>query len=121
MDKTWAVEELDAAPSSLTDYGWCESQLHAEHTRLPFGRFQVPLPTCTPLPRLFNPGSRSVALKRFESLERKLSSNSALREAYCDFMADYLSLRHMSTAATPGRCIIPHHAVCTESNGDLKL
>jgi len=46
IDKFWTVEELDAAPPSFTDDGWCESHLHAEHKRLSSGRFQVPLLTC---------------------------------------------------------------------------
>ncbi|CAI6351321.1 unnamed protein product [Macrosiphum euphorbiae] len=121
MDKFWSVEEPDAAPPSFTDDGWCESHFRAEHTRLPSGRFQVPLPTRKPVSELSFPGSRSVALKRFESLERKLMSNPTLRVAYCAFMSEYLSLGHMSVAATPGRYVIPHHAVCNQSNGDLKI
>ncbi|XP_025203838.1 uncharacterized protein LOC112600747 [Melanaphis sacchari] len=121
MGKFWAVEEPDAAPSSFTDEGWCETQFRTEHSRLPSGRFQVPLPVRKPIPQLNFPGSRSVALKRFESLERKLSANTTLRDAYRDFMSEYLSLGHMSVAATPGRYIIPHHAVCQQSNGGLKI
>eukprot|EP00102_Acyrthosiphon_pisum_P023953 XP_016661163.1 PREDICTED: uncharacterized protein LOC107884144 [Acyrthosiphon pisum] len=121
MDKFWSVEEPDAAPTSFTDDGWCESHFRAEHTRLPSGRFQVPLPTRKRVSELSFPGSRSVALKRFESLERKLTSNPTLRAAYCAFMSEYLSLGHMSVAATPGRYVIPHHAVCNHSNGDLKI
>jgi hypothetical protein len=49
MDKFWTVEEPDAAPSSFTDDGWCESHFRAEHKRLPSGQFQVPLPTCKPV------------------------------------------------------------------------
>lgn len=121
MDKFWTVEEPDAAPPSFTDDGWCESQFRAEHQRLPSGRFQVPLPTRKPVPQLSFPGSRSVALKRFESLERKLTSDTSLRGAYCDFMSEYLALGHMSVATSPGQYIIPHHAVCTQSNGDFKI
>jgi len=36
-------------------------------------------------------------------------------------MSEYLSLGHMSVAATPGRYIISHHAVCQQSNGGLKI
>lgn len=121
MGKFWTVEEPDTTPSSFTDEGWCETQFRAEHSRLPSGRFQVPLPIRKPVPQLNFPGSRSIVLRRFESLERKLSANTTLRDAYRDFMSEYLSLGHMSVAATPGRYIIPHHAVCQQSNGDLKI
>jgi len=86
MDKFWSVEEPDTAPPSFTDDGWCESHFRAEHTRLPSGRFQVPLPTRKRVSELSFPGSRSVALKRFESLERKLTSNPTLRAAYCAYV-----------------------------------
>jgi hypothetical protein len=36
-------------------------------------------------------------------------------------MSEYLSLGHMSVAKLPGRYIIPHYAVCNQSNGDLKI
>jgi len=121
MDKFWTVEEPEAAPSSFTDDGWCENQFRVEHKRLPSGRFEVPLPTRVPQSKLQFPGSRSVALKRFESLERKLCSHCDLRAAYFDFMSEYLVLGHMSVATSPGRYIIPHHAVCTRSDGNLKI
>jgi len=108
MDKFWTV-------------GWCESQFCAELERLPSGRFQVPPQTRKPVAQLSFPGSRFIALKRYESLERKLTSNTALRDAYCDFMSEYFTLGHMSVATTPGQYIIPHHAVCTQSNGDFKI
>lgn len=71
--------------------------------------------------KLSFPGSRAVALKRFESLERKLQSNEELRAAYCEFMSDYLSLGHMSISTFPGQYVIPHHAVCTKSDTGVKL
>lgn len=46
--------------------------------------FQVPLPTHMTLPQLSFSGSRSVAIKQFESVERKLNSSSVLRWTYFD-------------------------------------
>jgi len=121
MDKFWSSEEPDAAPSSFTTDGWCEQQFSSEHKRLPSGRFVVPLPTRLPLSKMSFPGSRAVALKRFDSLERKLQCNEELRVAYCDFMSEYLSLGHMSISTSPGQYVIPHHAVCTKLDVGFKI
>lgn len=121
MSQFWSNEEPDAAPSSFTDDGWCKNQFRVEHRRLPSGRFMVPLLTRLPLSQISFSGSRDVAVRRFESLERKLQSNSDLRIAYCTFMAEYLSLGHMSVATEPGRYMIPHHAVYSEVDGGIKI
>ncbi|KAF0719706.1 Integrase catalytic domain-containing protein, partial [Aphis craccivora] len=121
MAKFWVTEEPEAAPSSFTADGWCEQQFRTEHKRLPSGRFVVPLPTRLPVSKMSFPGSRAVALKRFESLERKLQCNEDLRVAYCDFMSEYLALGHMSISTSPGQYVIPHHAVCTKSDVGFKI
>ncbi|KAL4153154.1 hypothetical protein QTP88_000987 [Uroleucon formosanum] len=121
MDKFWSSEEPDAAPSSFTTDGWCEQQFSSEHKRLPSGRFVVPLPTRLPVSKMSFPGSRAVALKRFDSLERKLQCNEDLRVAYCNFMSEYLVLGHMSRSKAPGQYVIPHHAVCTKSDVGFKI
>lgn len=56
-------------------------------------------------------GSRTIAIKRFDRLERKLGSDDKLRVRYNAFMAEYAPLGHTSVASSPGRYFIPHHAV----------
>ncbi|CAI6351883.1 unnamed protein product [Macrosiphum euphorbiae] len=121
MEKFWHVEEPVTAPESFTDEGRCEEIFVAEHKRLPSGRFAVPLPTRTALSSLSFPGSREHAIKRFENLEKRLSTDSKLRELYCNFMSEYLALGHMSVAKTPGTYFIPHHAVYRPADGDNKI
>lgn len=96
MDKFWFVEEPEAAPSSFTDDGWSENQFRAKHKLLPSSPYVVQLPTRSPLADINFLGSHAVAVKRFESLERKLSSNNDLRKAYCEFVSEYYYLLSLS-------------------------
>lgn len=121
MENFWHVEEPVAAPESFTDEGRCESIFRAESVRLPSGRFSVPLPFRAPVSDDVFAGSRDVAVRRFESLERKLSGDHKLRQLYIDFMREYTSLGHMSVATMPGVYYIPHHAVYRPDDGDKKL
>lgn len=83
--------------------GCCEQIFRDEMRRLPSSRFAVPLP--------FR-GPAKTHVRRFDALERKLSSNPLLKLLYVNFMSEYnIALGHMSVATSPGRYIIPHHAV----------
>lgn len=121
MSKFWCVEEPVAASQSFTEDGHCEEVFRAEYTRLPSGRFAVPLPTRKPMSELEFPRSRELAVKRFESLERKLAADPKLHKLYSEFMYDYLVSGHMSYAKSPGQYIIPHHAVYRPGDGDNKI
>jgi len=81
----------------------------------------VPLPTRTALSSLSFPGSREHAIKRFENLEKRLSTDTKLLELYSSFMSEYLTLGHMSVAKTPRTYFIPHHAVYRPADGDNKF
>jgi hypothetical protein len=112
MAKFWYEEEPIAEPENFTDEGRCEAIFRDQYTRLPSGRFSVPLPFREPVSDSIFIGSRDTAVQRFESLKRKLSRDRKLRELYVNFMRDYISLGHMSIAATSsGTFYIPHHAV----------
>lgn len=82
----------------------------------------MPLPFRTPvsIDKTFS-GSRDIAVKRFESLERKLSINPKFRSLYTELMSEYSALGHMSVAAEPGQYYIPHHAVYRLDDGDTKI
>ncbi|XP_060861829.1 uncharacterized protein LOC132938841 [Metopolophium dirhodum] len=121
MNKFWDIEEPEAAPDAFTDEGKCKSIFRNECVRLPSGRFSVPLPFRVPvLPTTFA-GSRSMAVKRFESLEKKLLSNPQLQTLYTNFMDDYLALGHMSVVPTPGHYFVPHHTIYKADDGDAKI
>lgn len=60
-------------------------------------------------------------MKRFETLERKLTSDPKLGSLYKEFMGEYLALGRMSVAKTPGRYYIPHQTVRKVEGGDTKI
>ncbi|XP_050054516.1 uncharacterized protein LOC126549427 [Aphis gossypii] len=121
MEKFWNVEEPEAAPPQFTENGLCEELFRSEMCRDSSGRFSVPLPFRSGRPVKAFPGSRQVALNRFLNLERKLSSDYILYNAYRKFMAEYEELGHMSLAEGDGQYFIPHHAVQKAEAGELKL
>ncbi|XP_025193542.1 uncharacterized protein LOC112593380, partial [Melanaphis sacchari] len=121
MDNFWRVEEPETPPNDFTCDGQCEVMFRKKYSRDNSGRYVVPLLFRQPVADTTFAGSRTVALKRFESLERKLASDSRLREAYCNFMAEYISLGHMSLAKTEGLYFIPHHAVFKSSDVEAKI
>lgn len=121
MHRFWDVEEPEIAPETFTDDGRCEQLFRDRHVRLPSGRFAVPLPFRAPVSDNTFVRSRETAIKRFESLERKLTIDPELKSLYKDFMAEYLVLGHMSVATTPGQYYIPHHAICKREGDATKI
>lgn len=121
MENFWRVEEPEVVPDVFTDEGQCEQIYREQCIRLPSGRFSVPLPFRAPVSLDTFTGSREVAVKRFESLERKLAANPKLSALYVNFMSEYIALGHMSVATSPGQYFIPHHAVYRPEAGDGKI
>lgn len=121
MDNFWRVEEPEPAPEVFTDEGRCERIFREQCVRLPSGRFSVPLPFRSSVSDNMFVGSRDIAIKRFESLERKLTADPDLSKLYIDFMREYISLGHMTVTSSPGVYYIPHHAVYRPDDGDKKL
>lgn len=111
VKRFWQVKEPDNAPITFTEDGQCESIYVTERRRDASGRFLVPLPFI-PKHRIETfPGSRQIAVRRFQNLERKLQRDDVLNTAYVKFMSEYESLEHMSVATQPGVYFIPHHPV----------
>ncbi|XP_025407331.1 uncharacterized protein LOC112681281 [Sipha flava] len=121
IDKFWRVEEPEVAPDDFTNDGRCELIFREKCTRDKSGRFTVPLLFRNPVTDDMFSGSRAVALKRFDSLEKRLSADDQLRQAYCKFMSEYITLGHMSIAKSSGTYFIPHHAVYKSSDVNAKL
>jgi len=70
--------------------------------------------------------SRTVALNRFLSMERKLEGQSSLKKQYAQFMKEHLELGHMKhiNEQTPShvpRYYIPHHAVLKSNSLTTKV
>ncbi|XP_078051341.1 uncharacterized protein LOC144477492, partial [Augochlora pura] len=121
LERFWQIEQYsDKIPASPQDQ-LCEELFKQSTQRNKEGRYEVRLPFNNEKSQLGN--SYNVALKRFYSLERKLISNTELREQYNKFLAEYESLGHMSEvvdAANTG-CYLPHHAVIKEDSLTTKV
>lgn len=121
MDKLWSIEEPTPAPDDFTSEGQCEVIFQNGCVRFRSGRFTVPLPFPKPVYDKDFQGSRAVAQKRFESLERKLAADQRLRDLYFQFMNEYISLGHMPLETSPGIYYIPHHTVHRPLDENLKM
>lgn len=89
------------------------------------GRFVVRLPFREDPNKLG--GSRDIALRRFNQLERRFKGDKLLRERYVEFMREYQELNHMSpvngnSLEQQGIIVyLPHHCVFKESSSSTKI
>ncbi|CAI6347553.1 unnamed protein product [Macrosiphum euphorbiae] len=127
LQQFWLVEEPTAPTSPTTEDQWCEEYFTKSTSRDSTGRFCVALPfrhlfastaQQQDTPRHGLGDSRSIALKRFYNLEKRLAKDSELYAAYRKFMSTYQTLGHMVPAPEPGKYFIPHHAVL-KADGDM--
>ncbi|XP_066258820.1 uncharacterized protein [Euwallacea similis] len=109
--KAWSAEELS-----------CEEHFQRTHRRSSDGRFVVAIPFKHPVTELGN--SKEKALQRFLSLERKLSKDQGMKDEYCKFIREYLSLGHMSRVLDEDDSVVyymPHHPVIKSESCTTKL
>ncbi|XP_050507940.1 uncharacterized protein LOC126885415 [Diabrotica virgifera virgifera] len=85
LARFWEIEECSDLIQSPEEKS-CEDMFTSTHYRDNEGRFVVPIPLKEPISRLGD--SRSIALKRFHGLERKLQRNAQLRKLYTSFMRE---------------------------------
>ncbi|KAK2580695.1 hypothetical protein KPH14_001325, partial [Odynerus spinipes] len=91
------------------------------------GRFVVTLPIKNDqLNKLGQ--SRNIALRRFLTLDRKLTRQPTLMEQYSQFMKEYEDLGHMKLVSEDEEVSVrmpnfylPHHAIIKESSVTTKL
>ena len=100
-------------------------QFHANHSRLPDGRFVVPLPRKTNSPTLGE--SRSQAVRRFYSIESSLHAKNQFHEVK-EVIDEYFQSGHAETVPAadsekPTREVfyLPIHCVRKESNTTTKV
>ncbi|XP_011859046.1 PREDICTED: uncharacterized protein LOC105556562 [Vollenhovia emeryi] len=112
----WEWEEAPSADVPLsTDEQACENHFIQTHQRLADGRFQVRLPLRRELPDLST--TRRAASHMLDVMQRRFGRDPAFRDRFRNFMAEYLSLGHMSPSASLSvasdtrSCYLPHHGV----------
>lgn len=113
VERFWKIEEPPEPLSIDLKETECERIFQSTTTRELDGRFVVRLPFLPDRPQLGD--SKSTALRRFFSLEKRLLVNPGLKEKYVAFMREYLELGHMSPSSlnlsSAEHYFIPHHGV----------
>ncbi|XP_062538129.1 uncharacterized protein LOC134206429 [Armigeres subalbatus] len=124
IQRFWEVEDVADTEECGSEEAECEEHFRETHRRDASGRYIVELPLKESVSELAD--SRSLALKRFYALERRLSLHPDLKQQYQDFMAEYESLDHCKEVDVRKdshdilKWYLPHHAVLRPSNTTTK-
>ncbi|XP_065095421.1 uncharacterized protein LOC135717343 [Ochlerotatus camptorhynchus] len=124
MHRFWQVEEVPDVPKLSTEEAACEAHFLSTCQRDETGRFIVKLPFKDNLLQLDN--CRSLALKRFLILEKRLIRNPELQAQYVNFIREYEALGHCTeineSEDPPNKqtYYLPHHAVLRPSSSSTK-
>lgn len=123
IKRFWELEELPRSPVMSPEDKICESVFANAYTRELSGRFSVSLPFVHSQP-VFK-GTYDIARRRLLLLEKRLSRDSELRNAYIAFMQDYLDSGHMELAPSPVNpaqsYYIPHHGVWKPASKSIRV
>ncbi|XP_025831267.1 uncharacterized protein LOC112904716 [Agrilus planipennis] len=124
LTRFWELDEFKCRASNYSpEEQHCEEHFINTHTRDRDGRFVVSIPYKREPNELGE--SKTLALKRFYSIERKLERNDSLKNEYVKFMEEYESLGHMTKVADSEvngpTFYLPHHAVIKQSSITTKV
>lgn len=126
LRKFWELEEITPFENLSSTEQLCENIFTKSSSRTSDGRFIVRLPFIENPPPLGK--SLPQAISRFMSIERKLQSNSDLKNEYVTFMREYIDLNHMEELSendsklSPDKYFyLPHHPVVKESSLTTKV
>ncbi|XP_026467523.1 uncharacterized protein LOC113371093 [Ctenocephalides felis] len=115
LEKFWQLEEIKNDISNLTDdETFCENHFITNFKRDSTGRFIVKIPFKDNKVHLGD--SKSHAVQRFLTLERKFHKNSLLKVDYVNFINEYIQLGHMSEVKnfkikSNNQYFLPHRTV----------
>ncbi|XP_062537792.1 uncharacterized protein LOC134206116 [Armigeres subalbatus] len=124
LTKFWEVETCRTTSTHSVEESTCEEIFATTTVRDDSGRFVVTLPKKDYL--IVKLGeSRSTAVRRLCSLQRRLSLSPELRTQYSEFIQEYLDMGHM-VEILDERCegttyYLPHHAVLKPESTTTKL
>lgn len=117
--KFWELEEVSTNKKIMSENEiFCENHFKMNCKRDKLGRFVVKMPFKESVKDLGE--SKNMALKRFQSLERKLCKVPELKVDYVNFMKEYEGLGHMKEIILNNDdfegYFLPHHAVIKNSS-----
>jgi len=121
LNKFWTIEEIATNKLRSKEKNRCETHFLNTVSRDDFGRYTVRLPFRETNKRLGD--SRTVALKRLLTLERKFNTNQILKNEYTQIIDEYLKLNYISVVedVDDDGYYMTHHAVIKESSNTTKL
>ncbi|XP_053698955.1 uncharacterized protein LOC128745918 [Sabethes cyaneus] len=126
IQRFWHVEEIECSSAATSEQEECEAFFYSTHQRDSTGRYIVHLPfRHSIVDRLDD--NRSLAPRRFLSLERRLNRDPSLKLEYSKFIKEYEELGHCKeineNCDPPNlRCYyMPHHAVLRPTSSTTKL
>lgn len=125
LPKFWDIIDIPNQKYLSSEEQQCENYFDKTYSRDETGRFIVNLPLKENLDQLGE--SKSIALKRFMHLERKLNSNDQLKRDYKNFIDEYLQLNHMRLIdetvidSSQKSFYLPHHCVIKPTSTTTKL
>ncbi|XP_038116938.1 uncharacterized protein LOC119769109 [Culex quinquefasciatus] len=124
LAKFWELESCQTPSTHSLEESACEDLFRTNTVRDETGRFVVRLPKKQTILQSLGE-SRSIAMKRFYGLERRLTANPELMKQYSDFIHEYLEMRHMEEVKedTEEKQVyyLPHHAVLRPDSTTTKL
>ncbi|XP_072398120.1 uncharacterized protein [Diabrotica undecimpunctata] len=115
LSRFWEIEECSGTKHQSTEELLCEEHFKSTFRRNLDGRFIVSIPFKLQVDSLGE--SRSIAQRRFYSLEKRLLNDPLMKEQYVAFMEQYLSLGHMSRVTD---CTLPVHSYYFPHHGAMK-
>jgi hypothetical protein len=111
----WEMEEIPTASPPDPEAQACENHYKSTITRDKTGRYIASLP--------FKEGkrpdlgsNREIALKKYQSLERRFYHQPELRDLYNNNLQDYIDKKHMDLASESSSYILTHHGVVKDSS-----
>ena len=126
LQNFWRLEEVPDRGNQTEEEMECENFFEQTTYRDETGRFVVKLPFKQSICVLGN--TFQSALRRFHALERKLNMNPDLKQRYCAFIIEFLSLGHMEVIpdkeiafSNNDSYYLPHHCVLKEDSSTTKL
>ncbi|XP_018368747.1 PREDICTED: uncharacterized protein LOC108764844 [Trachymyrmex cornetzi] len=125
LTQFWHIEDCSISQAYTREERSCEEYFRQTTRRNEQGRFIVRLPTKEKeLEKLGE--SKSIATRRFYSLERKFRQQPKLKQEYVEFMKEYLMLGHMQRIkddqeVSDHTYYLPHHAIIKQASITTKL
>ncbi|XP_058840942.1 uncharacterized protein LOC131696416 [Topomyia yanbarensis] len=125
IQRFWALEEVQPESSLDSEQEECEALFRSTHQRDNSGKYIVELPFRESVTEIGD--NRSLALRRFLSLERRLKKDPELKSEYTKFIEEYEAMGHCKEINErndlPDQRVyyIPHHAILRPSSTSTKL